>query len=216
MAGISGKRARIRHTAAAATSSTNNAATLAPGGLVLTIDSTALRRWNRNNSSALQIFDGATNRTTDIAETRWAIGQVVLDQARSTASSWTIDVETYASSFLVNGRDWSVDVETNALDTTTMSTSGTDPSWRSMKAGLNSATVSIGRLFPSSSTQAVFTDRIVLAQDLIVELVADNAGGERYVGYGRVTGDGVTVDLDGLAEESVDIQIDGELFYSTL
>ena len=211
---ISGKSARIRYTAATATSSTNNAATLSTDGITLTIDSTALRRWNNNNSSALRIFEGATNRTTDIAVTRWPIGQVVLDQARTTSSTWTIDGETYASSFLIGGKDWSVDVETNLLDQTSFSTSATDAKWRTFKPGLNGASASISR-FAQSSTGPPFTDRIIAGQNVIAEFVVDNSGGERYVGYARVARVSPSVDIDGLAEEGIDLTIDGQLYYST-
>jgi hypothetical protein len=211
---ISGKAARIRYTAAAATSSTNNAATLSTDEVTLTINSSALRLWNNNNSSALKIFEGATNRTTDIGIVRWPRGQLVLDQARSTAATWTIDVETYAASFLTGGKDWSLDVETNLLEDTSFSTSATDSKWRTMTPGLNGASASISR-FAISDTGPPFTDRIIAGQNVIPEFVVDNSGGQRYLGYARVTRVSPSVDIDGLAEEGVDLVIDGPLYYST-
>ncbi len=216
MAAISGKAARIKITSATATSSTNNAATLAPGGLVLTINSTAKRHWDPSNSTALVVYAGSTVAPSSGYDVRWPVGQVVFGAARSTSVTYTIDVESFTSSYVRGGRDWSLDVTVDPLDVTTFSTDGTNTKWKSHKPGLSEASVSISRLSQSSSTATTFFDRIVADTKVIVDLVADLSAGHRYLGYGLITGDGFSDQIDGLAEESVDITIDGAIYYSTL
>lgn len=216
MAALSGKVARIKHTSATASSSTNNAATLAPGGLVLTINSTAKRHWNVNNSTALVVYAGSTAVPKSNYDVRWPVGQVVFTAARSTAVTYTIDVESYTSSFLRGGRDWSLDVDVDDLDTTTFSTSATNTTWRTNKAGLSGASVTIGRLTVDGDTGPLFYDRVAAQQNLIIDLVADNANGHRYLAYGYVTADGYSDAIEGLMEESITITVDGNVYYSTL
>lgn len=214
MAAVSGKVARLRVTAAAATSSTNNAATLSTNGLTLTIDSTARRHWNRASSTHVVVFEGAVNRTTDIASINYVQGKVTFDTAHSTASAWTIDMEYLTSSYVGQGRSWSADIETDILDQTSFSTTTSDVQWRTVKPGLSGASVSIDR-FWASSTGPAFFDRLAAGQDTVVELWRDQASRRKLEGFAYVAGDGFEVPIEDSAAETVELRIDGQLYTST-
>lgn len=215
MAAISGKAARIKHTAATATSSTNNAATLSTDGVTLQIDSTALRHWDKYNSTALRVFDTSTEISSSDFDVNWVQGKVTFDSARSTGNSYTIDCETFTSSFLVGGRSWTVDASVNDLETTTFSTDATDAKWRSFIGGLSDATVSVSQLYPSGDTGPLWFDRINADQRVLVQLWTDHGASNRYEGWGVITRDGISNDLDGLVEQSVDVRLDGQLYFTT-
>jgi hypothetical protein len=214
MVAVAGKVCRIRVTAAAATSSTDNAATLSTSGLVLSIDSTDRRHWNRASSTHIQVFEGAVNRTTDIAEINYVLGQVTLDTAHSTASSWTIDTEYLTSSYLGEGRDWSANVDIDILDRTTFSTSTADVQWRSVTPGLSGGSVEINR-FWGGTTGPAFFDRLAAGQDTIVELWRDHTSRNKLEGWAFVEGDDFEVPVEELASESVTLRVDGQLYHST-
>lgn len=214
MAAVTGKVARIRVTAATATSSTNNAATLSTNGLTLTIDSTSRRHWNRASSTHVVVFEGAVNRTTDIAEINYVQGKVTFDTAHSTASAWTIDTEYLTSSYVGQGRNWSADVSVNMLDQTSFSTTTGDVQWRTTKPGLSEATVSIDR-FWGETTGPAFFDRLASNQDTVVELWRDHASARKLEGFAYVSQDGFDVPIDESASEAVELTIDGQLYSST-
>ena len=214
MATVTGKVARLRVTAAAATSSTDNAATLSTSGLVLSIDSTAKRHWNRATSTHVVVFEGVTNRTTDIASINYVQGEVTLDTAGTTSNTWTVDVEHLTSSYLGEGRSWQATVNTDLVDQTAFSTTTGDVQWRTMKPGLSGGSVSIER-FWATSTGAAFFDRLASEQDTVIELWRDHATRNKLEGFAHVSGDEFEVPIDESAAESVSLTIDGQLYHST-
>jgi len=215
MAAISGKVARIRYTSATATSSTDNAATLAPGGLTLTIDADAKKAWDRDVSTALKVYDGSTLvPTSQYADVAWPIGQVTLSSARSTGNTYTVDVESFTKNYLCGGRSWSLDVDVDMLDVTSFSCTGGTVQWRSYKPGLSQASVGItGLLSTQYSTGPVWYDRIAADTDVVVELEVGTVG--QWTGYGIINRDNVTESVDGLTEEAIDLQIDGQIYWTT-
>jgi hypothetical protein len=216
MAALSGKAARIRITSAAATSSTNNAATLSTDGVTLTIDSTAKRHWDRTLSTGLAVFQGAGDVTADLdaTQTNYVQGIVSFSTPHSTAATYTIDVDAFTSSFLAFGRNWSADVTVDMGDVTTFSTTTGDPQWRSVQPNLSGAAVSIERLWGSSTSPAFF-DRLNTEAALVVELVTDQSLTDKLEGYAYVSGDSFDVPVDGQESENVELMIDGQLYRST-
>jgi hypothetical protein len=215
MAAISGKTARIRYTSATATSSTDNAATLAPGGLVLSIDAAAKRYWDRAVSTGLKIYDGSTLVPTSQYETvKWPIGTVVLSSARSTGNTYTIDVESFTGNYLIGGRSWSADIDVDLHDVTAFSSTGGTVQWRRFQPGLTQASVGITALHSTEySTGPVWYDRIATAADVVVELELGTVG--EFTGYGRISRENVTGSVDGLTEEAIDLTIDDGLYWTT-
>jgi hypothetical protein len=217
MAAISGKVSRIRVTSAAATNSTNEAATLSTDGVTLSIDSTAKRHWDRTSTMPSVFVSGATGSVnTDAKSINHVQGVVTFSTPHSTAATYTVDVDYLTSSYLAGGRNWSLDVNSNMIDVTAFSTSATDPKWRTYLPGLSDAEVSIERFYGANSTAFPFWDALnAPSSNLIVELVPDNSAGERYEGFARVAGFSPSVEIDGTADEGVTLQVDGTLYYTT-
>jgi len=217
MAAVSGKVARIRNVSATATNSTNEASDLAAGGLLLSIDSTAKRHWDRS-STAPAIFvsgDTGTDISADIESINYVQGIVTFSTPHSTATVITMDVDYLTADYLAGGRSWSLDVGSNMLDVTAFSTTATDPVWRTYLAGINDATIDIQRLYQADSTANFFFDSLnAQSSNLLVELVPDDAG-DRYEGFCHVAGFSPSVEVDGIADEGVALQVDGVLYYTT-
>jgi len=217
MAAISGKVARIRHTSASATNSTNEASDVAVGGMTVSINSTAKRHWDRTSTAPAIFVSGATasDISADIESINYVQGIVTFTTPHSTSTVVTMDVDYLTSSYLVGGRNWSIDINSAMHDVTSFSTSATDPKWRTYLAGLNDATISIDRLFQSDTTAHVFWDALnAESSNFIVELVPDDAG-DRYEAFCRVAGFSPSVEIDGVADEGVALQVDGVLYYTT-
>jgi hypothetical protein len=213
-----GGQARVRVTAASATSSTDNAATLSTSGTLLTIDSTAKRHWNRASSTHVVVFEGATNRTTDIAEINYVQGKVTLDTAHSTATAWTIDVEHLTSSYVANANAWAIDVDVEMLDKTSFSTvasSTGDVYFRSVTPGLAGSAADLERFVTADTTGPAFFDRLTSTQDTVLELVLDSNTLHKFEGFAYVSEDPFDVPLDALANESVGFTFDGTVYHST-
>lgn len=217
MAAISGKAGRVRFTSATATSSTNNAATLSSADQVtLQVNSTAARLWDRSNATALHVYDGSTEvSTTDYVVTNWVMGTIAFTTPRSTSNTYTIDAESLTASYLGQVRGWSLDVDVDMQDVTVLSTSTADTAWRSFTPGLSQATVNLDRLFVASSAPFA-PDRLTLEQDVVLELVTDGTTGNRFMGYGRIQSDSYDDPVDGVVTETVTVQIDGTLNFTTL
>jgi len=209
MAALTGKVARIRITAATASSSTGNAAAIATDGVTVSINSTALRHWASDPTVAI----GGT-ATTDSFATNRVSGIVTFSTPHSTSSVYTLDVAALTGSYVGEGRNWSVQTSVDMRDHTVFSTSTADTQWRTVAPGLVGGTVSIER-FWGATTGPAFFDRLAANQNTVVELWTDQATRHKLEGFAFVDGDGFTVPVDGDAAESVTLTIDGALYLST-
>ena len=223
MAEISGKNAKIRFTSIVGTSSTDNAATRSTGvaiGLSHTtkgfvqIDSTARRHWDRSSTATPILADGGTPVGSSEYTVNPVQGKFEWRTGDPPVATYTIDCHFLTNTFLTGGQSWSVDANTDMLETTSFSTSTGNTQWRTFREGLSDASASIERLYSTgNSTGALFFDRLNLPSDLVIELVTDNA--DRFEGYAHVSADGWNASVDELIVESVDLQIDGPLYFST-
>lgn len=218
MAELSGKTAKIRTTSILGTSSTDNAATITTGGGTgnssIQITATGRRHWDRSATATPDLFLNTTLVPSTAIETINSVqGIFNLNNSRTSTGTYTIDCIFLTNTFLTGGQDWTVTVDNEMLETTAFSTTTGDAQWRTFITGLSEASVSISRLISTGDTGPLFIDRLTLENDLIVELIADNA--DRLEGYAWVASDGWEASVDGLTAESVDLQIDGELFYSS-
>ncbi len=222
MAELSGKTAKIRFTSIVGTSSTDNLATRSTGvaiGLSHTtvgfvqMDSTARRHWDRSSTATPILADAGTPVAATLYTVNPVQGKFEWVTGDPPVGVYTIDCHFLTNTFLTGGQEWSVDVDPDMLETTSFSTSTGNTQWRTFLPGLSEATASIERLVSTGDTGPVFFDRLNLPSDLVIELVADDA--VRFEGYARVSGDGWNADIEGLTVESVDLQIDGPLYFST-
>ena len=219
MAALSGKVARIRYTAAGATNSTNEAATLSTDTVTLTIGATAKRHWDY--ASTLPRVYSSTSTGTALAGSLYDVnhtqGKVVFRSAMSSTKTYKVDVAYLAVSYMTGGRDWQADVETDMLDVTAFSTASTNAAWRKFRPGLQKWSAKIGRLVSTGSTGPLGYDRLAAASsNLIVELVVSGTGQEKYEGRCRVAADQIQTDIDGLVTEDLELEGTGPLYFSTL
>ncbi len=83
-------------------------------------------------------------------------------------------------------------------------------------AGLNNVTVDIEQLYQPDSTAAVFWDMLIAdSSQLLVELITVSSDDAKYEGFARVAGHSPSVEIDGVVDQGVTLQIDGELTYTT-
>lgn len=215
MATKTGPAARVKVTASASVSSTDEAATLSTDGVTLTIDSTSKRTWSRS-STRPDVFEGAGQVNSSQFTVNPVQGIVTFTTPHSTASAYTVDVDYLTSSFLGQTRGWSMDLDIDQEDHTVFSTTTSDPRWRTFKANLRGASVDLERLKVADSTSHTFMDRITADQDLMVELWTDSATNHKFEGFAKIEGDSFAVPLEGSVEESVSLMIDGNLYSSTV
>ncbi len=222
MSELSGKTAKIRFTSIVGTSSTDNLATRSTGvaiGLSHTtvgfvqMDSTARRHWDRSSTATPILADAGTPVAATLYTVNPVQGKFEWVTGDPPVGVYTIDCHFLTNTFLGGGQEWSVDVDVDMLETTSFSTSTGNTQWRTFLPGLSEATASIERFVSTGDTGPVFFDRLNLPSDLIVELVTDNA--DRFEGYAKVASDGWNANIEELTVESVDLQIDGPLYFST-
>ncbi len=217
MAALTGKVARIKITASTPTSSTDVGATLLSGGFTVTCNVAARRHWNRN-TTAVHVYKGGVEQTQALSPYAidWPVGSIRFT-SHHTTGTYKFDMEWLAASYLGNTQSWGLDVQTDALDVTAFSTgSAASPqTWRTFVPGLSQATVRLGRLHTEGDTGPLFVDRQALDSDLIVDLIVNATGDERYTGYCRVEGLDLTADVVDLSKENVTLRVDGELYYAT-
>ncbi len=215
MAALTGKSARIKTTAATATTAAAQAFTaVASTTDVYTyrITSTSRRHWDRTVQPAVSV--GASTQNPSAYTVNYTQGRVTFGSAQTTAAVITADLSYLTSSYLASARGWAMDVETDMLDVTTLSTNSTDVQWREYGAGLSGAAATVERVTKTDSTGMAFFDRGVAGQDLVVEFITDDAN--KFEAFAHLEGDEFASVVDGLSDENVALKIDGQLYYSTL
>lgn len=217
MAALQGRMARIRYTAATPTSSTNQAATLAAGGVNLTINATGRRRWEQASSNVTVV--GATTGTPYAASAYsidYAIGRVRFATAQSTATTYTLDVPWYATSYLTAAKQFTVNASVDMLDMSCLPAAATGNHWRTFRPGLSEATVTISRFFDSTgATGPVFIDRQALQLPFYLELIQNATDQTGWVGYGYVQSIQGSEQVGGVAAEEVTFKVSGPLYLTT-
>lgn len=219
MAAISGKLARIRYSAAVATSSTNQAATLSSADKkTLTINSTARRRWDPT-STHVHVYSNEVSTGIAVSPSLYrvdhAVGQIHFDVAGTTSYVVTVDVPWLATSYLTQAKAWTLNTNVDMLDATAFSTSATNAQWRTFVPGLTDATVTVSRFFDSSSTGPIMVDRALLNTPFYLELVLNSTDQAQYVCYGRIQSDQFNADVGALIAEEVTFKPTGQVYFTT-
>lgn len=219
MATLSGKVARVKYTSSVATSSTGEAATRSTGTTgngYVSINSTAKRHLNRNNSTAFKLYKDTVLQGSSLYDWNWVLGRAEYRSGDPAAGTWTMDVEYHTASYLAGAQSWTADINVDTLDVTSFSTSATDVQWRSYKPGLSQATVSLERVVSTGSTAPAFFDRLAAQTDVIVECWFDSNTKSKLEGWAIVDGDSYQSAVDGLGTESISLRIDDQLYFSTI
>lgn len=219
MAALTGKAARVKYTAA----SYSTAAAEAFTSLSATTNRTefritdgAKRHWTRAQPPVVLVNSTAhTDFVWNPVQGKVTFTGTPLTTAQSAQVTGTVYWLT--ASYLPWTRSWSADVDVTMHDVTAFSTSATDTRWRTYTDGLLGASIDLGRIVDTPTTETpMWFDRLNINQDVIVELSHIVAGTTyKLEAYGRVESDGLQSAIDALTEESVSIRVDGPLFYAT-
>lgn len=223
MGAISGKIARLGMTAATPTSSTNQAATLAAGGVNLTINATGRRRWDPSSTLAgIRVY--GTSTSTPYAASLYAvdhaIGRIRFSPAKSTSVTYTLDVPWLASSYIGHSRAWSLETSVDQLDVTAFSTGTDGASYRTFVPGLSQASVTVSRFVVGGgtggeSTGPIFVDRQALNSPFYLDLVVNATDQGRYVCYGHVAGIQTNESVGETAVEEITFKPTGAVYWAT-
>ena len=210
-----GRSAKIKTTSATYSTAAGEAFT----SLSATTDRTefritdgAKRHWTRDLPPVILVNSTAH---TDFS-INYVQGKITFGNVLSTAEGDAVTGTVYwhTASFLPWTRSWTLDVQTEMLDITTLSTSTSDQEWREFAAGLSGATVGLGRIVDTpTATTPLWYDLLNTDTDVIVELHA--ASTYKFEGYATVETDGYQTTVDALQEEAVTLRVDGPLYYAT-
>jgi len=218
MGALTGKSAKVKYTSASFSTSTGEAFT----SLSATTDRTEFRitdgtkrHWTREQPPVVYVNSTAhTDFTYNPVQ-----GKLSFVNALSTAESAQVTADVYwvTASYLPWTRTWSLDANVSLHDVTSFSTTVADASWRTFAPGLQGATVDLGRIVDTPTTETpMWFDRAITDTDVILELVINTAAStQKFEAYGRVETDGFSVPIDSLQEESITIQVDGALYAAT-
>lgn len=205
---LAGRNAALKVTSLTATTSTGNAATRSTGagsetGFVQ-IDSTSRRHWDPDSTPVLYLNSTAVSSTN--YDVNYVQGKFQWNTGDPSTGTYTIDADYLTASSVAGGREWQLQVENDMFEVSEFGSSG----WKQYQPNLAGATVSIGRYWNDST----FIDYMAVDAKFIVELHVDQ-NGNRYEGFARVGGDQVNTAVDAIVGESLNLAIDGQLFYST-
>jgi hypothetical protein len=219
MAALTGKAAKVKYTAAAYSTSAAEAFTSLSASTDKTefrITDGSKRHWTRDLPPVVLVNSTAhTDFSWNAVQGKLTFTGTPLTVAES--AQVTATVYWLTASYLPWTRTWTADIDNTMLDVTSFSTSATDAQWRDFQAGLQGATVDLGRIVPvapgTTGYTPLFFDRLNVGQDVIVELHLGST--YKLEAYAQVAGDGYTVPRDGLEEESVTLTVDGPMYYAT-
>ena len=111
---------------------------------------------------------------------------------------------------------WNLDIDTNMLDVTSFTTSAVV--WRSFAAGLNNVTGSVSGFWniqAGSTAQKDMQDNIFTPTTATLVLETDQTAGGKYSFGSFLSRQSVSVDIDGTADISWDLQGTGAVTYTT-
>lgn len=204
---LAGKDANLRIASGTATTSTGVACSESTGTIgngFVQIDSTAARHIVAESTPTLYLNSTAvssTNYTVNPVQGKfeWLSGD-------PTTGTYTADIEYYTVSQVSGGREWQLNVETDMFEVSEFGSSG----WKQFQPNLSGATATIGKYWVDET----FFDLFNTESKFVVELMTDSTG-LRYEGYVRIVSDQINTPTDGLVGESVNVQFDGPVYYST-
>ena len=219
MAALTGKSAKVKYTSVAYSTAAAEAFTSISGTTDRTefrITDTTKRHWTRDLPPVVLVNSTAhTDFVFNPVQGKLSFTGTPLTTAESAQVTGTVYWLT--ASYMPWTRSWAADIDDTMHDVTTFSTSATDASWRTFQAGLQGATVDLGRIVPeapgTTGYTPLFFDRLNTGQDVIVELHLGST--YKLEAYAEVAGDGYQVPRDGLQEESVTLQVNGPMYFAT-
>ncbi len=216
MAAVTGKAAKVKFTSVAYSTAAGEAFT----SLSATTDRTEFRitdgtkrHWTRAVAPVVLVNSTAhTDFTVNYVQGKLTFTGTPLTTAQS--AQVTATVYPVTASYLPWTRSWTMDASVDMLDTTSFSTSTGDAQWRTFTPGLSGATIDLGRIVDTPTTETpMWFDRLNTDQDVIVEL--HMASTYKFEAYARVETDGYGSSIDSLTEENITLRVTDGLYYAT-
>lgn len=203
---LAGRDADIRITALTATTSTGEAASLSSDGTYVQIDGSTKRHWDPDSTPILYLNSTAVSSTA--YDVNYVQGRFQFGSTQPTGT-YTADVEYLATSRVAGGREWTLNIEADMFEVSTFGSSG----WKQFQPNLNGASVTVSRYWNDSS----FLDYMTVDNArFVVEMVPNNASSTsaRYEGFARVVSDNPAASVDAIVGESINLEVDGQLYYT--
>lgn len=213
MAGISGKKARIKMTAQTATTDASEATSLV-GGTTSAYQINDATKRHLARSVVPTIKDGVTTIASSDVSIDYVRGIATMSTSASGAVTFN-DFSFLTASYLANATQWTLSASVDALDITAFSTTATDPKFKSFVAGQSQATANLSRFIPVPTTSdPTFYDILNLDGEVVLELFPSDTHGH-WEAFARITDNTPTAGVSDIITEGVTFQIDGPLYYST-
>ena len=206
---LSGRNAALKITGLAGVASTDNAATIAGDALSVSIDSTARKHWDPDQTPDPSVWANGSTAGVGTFTINYVQGVFEFATTQNSSATWTIDTDYLTASAVAGGREWQLNVEQEAFEVTEFGSGG----WKQFQPNFAGASVSISRYWNDED----MLDRLASTEDnrFVVELIVSSADGWRYEGFARVASDNPQAAVDAIVTESANFVIDGELYFTT-
>ena len=206
---LSGRNADILLTALVPVASTGETLSYSTASREARI-TTATHRHLDPDSTSIVLYANSTVVPSSGYTIRHVQGVFVLDSTTwSSTDNFTADVEYLPATSVAGGREWQLNIEADMFEISTFGSSG----WKEFMPNLNGATVTINRYW----TDSAFLDALTNDARFVVELVPNAASSttSRYEGFARVASDQVGASVDAIVGETINLVVDGQLFFTT-
>lgn len=210
---LAGRSADIKVTSSVGVASTNNAMTRSTGagsanGYVA-ITASSRRHWDDDATPVLYRAQGGS--TAVVSSTNYSVnyvqGRFEWVSGDPSTGTYTADVSYLTATSVAGGREWTLGIEQDMFEVSTFGSSG----WKRFMPNLAGASATVGRYW----TDVAFFDQLVLSGKFVAEFIVSSTGGEKYEAYVRVGSDQVNTAVDAIVGETINLSIDGNVYYST-
>lgn len=206
MTALAGTEADLYIAALPAVPFSNEACTDDGDGITFSIDAAAKRFWDPATAVVVEVDDGGGWDVIPAADyTVQHVGGKIIFDADQTGNDVRVDGGYMTVSQLTQATKWSVDIAQELLEVTAFG-----DSWKSKIAGLKEASASIERF---ADLDAILFAELEAGNPLVVVLYTDYSAGSRYEGYARIKQVSPSAEHAGTVDESMSLEITGELFY---
>lgn len=213
---LAGRNANLKITGTAPVSSTDVACTRSTGPGASTsvtgkVQITNVANRHLDPDSAHSLYRIAAGSTTLVSANDYTLNNVTgtfqWNAGDPSTGTYQADINYLTVSQVSGGREWSVNPQTELFEVTEFGSGG----WRQFQPNLTGAGIQIGKYW----TDSAFLDRITTDARFVVELIVSDSDGWRYEGFARVAEDSIDTNVGGLVGESVNLVLDGALYFST-
>ncbi len=207
---LAGRLANVKITSTANAWSTGLAATLSTDGVTLQLNDETKRHWDRITSTAPKVYDDSTAATSTQFTVNTVQGIVSFTTPHTTSHTYTIDALYKTATAVAGGREWQLSLDADLLEVSSFQSSG----WRNYIKMMTGGTVTINSYWDDGT----ITDLLQISDevgDIIVELLPGSTGTHRYEGWTKISSDSIATPTDGVVGESIELTIDGRLYWST-